>query len=1167
MSPRLKADISDYVLTYETNKVMNRSVFEGLPVGGLSSTNGQINLMNYDGAFNENNQNSIVYNQLKPSVKFEFYETILNVNGYDKFIPIKTLYSESFPIAVGGQADLQISLKDFYFRLETTKAPSLMITNTTLTNAIATLLDNIGFSNYVFKFIDSKEDVVIPYFFVEPDVSVAEVLQRLAISTQTSMFFDEYNNFVLMSKEYLLPNTNLERDTDYYLYGNKVDVNTDTIINSGSLFKDLRSASASIYSNNIALPNIMSINAEETNIVNSGQIVYTTRYVQRERSSLNQAFMLDQDINYTYKPSVLWEVAAQGLSKTINEKQKTGNYTLGAVALNSDLTAEIPYVDSNFEIQNNIFSVGENIYWLPRFQGYLYANGEIIRYDAVEYVVSAPKVTRYGVQLAGTDTFFERDPRGPIRPRQPRLKPNIIQPVTVQLFNVVDLLTKQVVATYDSIEAAERRVKELFDGLSVTTNLRSGIENRVWITSNQEYQKYFSTLPFNGKMYPTGNIRIYVQPEYKQYSDANYSGLLGPEQGVVFNPDKPVKAHGRGQFNTNIVAHSSGLPAYWSDNANLGGVKMESKYLFSTKPIEDIKPPAIIREPSLNQLNSYTAKSIVDKSRAEGSTRTGTLANFLRENYPTDEQIKNKSYTSGVIQSSALVFTGPVTELSSGSVSYRDFISYVSKPLEKGYNHIGTRMRIVGKIEGNNNKVATPQNSFTYYTTSPTSTAQDSFITGGGGGLAFWFNKKYNFGYFFEIVSLTGDNLDRYNKDGTEIHNVLFYKLMPGNDSGLKTIPHKLFGGLTQIFADEGKFVGQDKVVDQGITTMYDLAVEWQNIAGNVYRFYLYLNDKLIATVDDNVPSLGIFNNIALFTRGSSKCMFENIYALKSDESFNPKEPLELVDRVQGEIKDSLMIQSQSLRRYAVPSIVSSTFLSSLYPDKSPKFKMYYEEFGTIFRECAYFNIKYDQAYPALISKIAPTFNKEKAYSISGFKSGAYGAEFLIFNTTDRAIILDETSGNYLKIYGVTFTQNTTNTLTVDNYFNKIANFSDPEEITTGNIYKSPVTADKIYNDIKLSRSKYGEKSFSLNSDYIQDDDTAKDLMSWLISKTLKPRKIFYIETFATQHLQLGDILTINYKLPDGDLLVETDKRFVVSEIFYSRSANDLRNRLTLVEV
>jgi hypothetical protein len=466
LSPRLKADISNYVSDFEINKIVSNDT-TGLPVGGLLASNGNLNLMNYDSAFSEQNENSLVSSYLKPNVKFDFYETILDVNGYDKFVPLKTFYAEDFPKIAGGINDVPITLRDFFFRLETTKAPSLFLQNTTLTSAIAILLDNIGFSNYVFNTITNATDPVIPYFFVEPDVSVAEVLQRLAVSTQTAMFFDEYNNFVLMSKEYLLPEEGV-RTTDLEILG---DTSEKGIVN------------------------LTNIDSAEVTILNSGNINYTTRYIQRSPSSFKQGQYFDEDRTYIYKPVLLWEVASDQQQKTINEKAKSAQgYTLGATPINANLSATLPNV-VNGVVVNNIIDLGENIYWLPRFQGYLYANGEIIRYDAVEYAISGSQ--------------------------------------------------------------------------------------KEWITNNQEYQKYFANLPFNGKMYPTGNIRIYSEPFYQVLNQGTVN------EQVVFQ-DGEVKAHGRSQFGTEITEHYAGLSSYWSDNANVRGCQMRSEYIFNTKPVSGI---------------------------------------------------------------------------------------------------------------------------------------------------------------------------------------------------------------------------------------------------------------------------------------------------------------------------------------------------------------------------------------------------------------------------------------------------------------------------------------------------------------------------------------------------------------------------------------------------
>ena len=83
-------------------------------------------------------------------------------------------------------------------------APRLLTTQTSLSYAVSMLLDYIGFSNYTFKRVEGENDPIIPYFFIAPDQNVAEVLNQLAVSTQTAMFFDEYNNFIAMSKNYLM---------------------------------------------------------------------------------------------------------------------------------------------------------------------------------------------------------------------------------------------------------------------------------------------------------------------------------------------------------------------------------------------------------------------------------------------------------------------------------------------------------------------------------------------------------------------------------------------------------------------------------------------------------------------------------------------------------------------------------------------------------------------------------------------------------------------------------------------------------------------------------------------------------------------------------------------------------------------------------------------------
>jgi len=1083
LSPRLKVDMTNYVLNYEINKNLMATDF-GLPVGGLVASTGAVNLSNHDGVFTELNifnsttrTGSLIANNLKPQIKFDFYESILDINGYDKFIPLKTFYSENAAVATSGMQDVSLNLRDAYFILESNNATSIFLQNSTLTKAVALLLDNIGFSNYVFKNINTANDPVIPFFFVEPDASVAEVLQRLAQATQTAMFFDEYNNFVIMPKEYLMPDISVRDDNSAIserlitLYGQKT--------------------------NNI-VPNIETISGFETKILNDGQINYTTRYIQREVSKLEQASLSLSERTYGYKSSILWELGDQQEARTIN--QPTGNvgYALGAVPLGTSLGSVVPTV-VNHQVVNNTIDVGESAFWLPRFQGYLFANGEIIRYDAQQYQVDAPSA-------------------------------------------------------------------------SATNGL-------VWITNNNEYQKYFSQLVFNGKMILTGLLRIYSEPYYENASGANFENL---EENVRYK-NGPVRSHGRGQFGTKVTNHSAGLNSYWEDSNNRKSFRMNSDNIFSTIPTEFLTISPISASVSAS---AYPLGD--DPASKNQSSINSKIANFMKQSTRTEGFKSYSQQDVAGIQSSALVFNGPypvpalqdpkynLTQLS--STTDRDLVSYVYKDLDTDYRHVGTRMRIIGKRKDDKSQSAlNPMELFNI--DKSVGNLNTEKLYGGSGGIGYMVDTDTNSGYYLEIASMSEDILAYYGSTASAasvsgsvsldkvIENIIFYKVerTPYSEQVIgKTniaVPRKLWGSLARILVDEGKFIGSDRLTSQEIP-VYDLSLDAEvlrNTSG-IYRinFNIYLNNKLIGTVSDNnplqMPSSGL--KTCLFTRGPSKCMFENIYALK-----NIKEEDVAVN---SKIKNA--ISADSLRKYSLPAAIQKTYLSSISAETKPTVDFYFEEFGTILRECAYFNIKYDQAYPALIAKIVPPFTVEKSYEISGFLPGSYGAEFLIFNTTDKAIDLSENSTNRIMIQGITFTQNISNVLTVDDYFKELSNFSDPVTLSN-NLIVSPGRSEKIYDSIKNSRSIYGNKSFSLNSVYIQNEDSAKDVMKWILDKTIRPRKVFEIDTFATAHIQLGDIVKINFDLPEGVKMVDENKRFVVISAQYGRSSSNVKSQLRVMEV
>lgn len=1050
-SPRLTADMTEKVVSYSIAKPASDLGNGGLPVGQLLAGTGDVNIFDFDLSFSRANTESIVSKYTSQGIQFKFYEVIYNVPGdqgdldgpllYSYYVPLKTMYSEGFPTIENSSRQVTITLRDLFFHFEFLSAPELFITNASLSYAISTVLDYIGFSNYSFKRLEGESDPIIPFFFVSPDTSLAQVLQDLAVSTQSAMFFDEYNNFIVMSKEFMLPSEN-QRDVDITLIGSKGISQNGAVSSSQS---------------NSDLANIVEVSSQENTVFNDGSIQYTHRYIQRDIGSISQSAFTDKDRTWVYKSSTLWEISPEESTRSVNDSSDgVSTYSLAAIPLNSDLSSVAPFVSGN-RVVNNTIDLGEAITFLSRYNGYFYANGEIIKFDAVQFSIP-------GLDLGE-----------------------------------------------DSVDGSN-----------------------VWITSVRDYQKYFAVLPFNGKMYPTGLVRIYTEPVYETVGN------------VTNLKTGPVSRHGRAQFGTPITQHSAGLNSYWSDNLNVRGFTSSFAGLFN-KPdgalsAVGVTPPVI---------DNTVAGEANDVARR--SYRSGIIKNFLSSTYDREtSQDRLLSSQAGTVQSSAFVFQG-------GSFFSRekpiDHVSYVHKPLGNNFKHFGTRVRIVGRVEDDANRSQTPSSSMSYFVNSDNSPNKALSIGGSGGGIAVFVNPTNNTGYYFEIAALTEQNLDDID---APIADTFFYKVVASQN---KAVPVKLWSGLAGNIVDDGTFAGQYRLMTDEKPTFYDLAVEYEDI-GRLRRFYLYINDSLVQVVDDRDP-LPIVNNMALFIRGTSRCMFENVYAVTANYSQNTATAKNLpANSIFGTKEISL---NDAFKKYSISGIIQASYLSGISPSSAPGYSMYYEEFGTIMHEAAYHKVRYN-LFPALYAKISPSIKRVKSYVISGFQSGAYGAEFLIFNATDAAISLDDTDGDYLRIQGVTFTQEVDNELTVDDYFNETGRLSDPS-YSQGSLIVSPERQQKLFYDVKSSRMTYGKNDFSLAAPYIQSHSESENLMSWIMSKLSRPRLSVGARIFSNPTIQLGDIVNISYKDAVSDQVISEDTRFVVYNIEHSRTFQGPEMTVFLSEV
>lgn len=1234
MSPRLVVDLSDKTLSYSIEKTASDIGNTGMPVGQLLASSGDVNIFDYDQAMNPNNPNSIlnildsngaILNSfVTKNVQFKFYEILKNI--YDSsnstysnyYVPIKTMYADGFPQIKNADRTVSIKLRNLFFYLESIISPPLLFSNITLSMAASILLDSVGFSNYKFNRLSGNandKDDVIPYFFVAPDTTVAQVLNDLAQSTQTAIFFNENNELVFMSKNRFLPNTTERPTEDITLYGTK------DFSESG--------ASKNYTTPYSALSNIISISSQSNDVFNAGKITYSNKYIQKTYGNLREASTLSgKNKKWYYKPVLLWEVGSSQNTMPQNEENPSNAFSLSAIVLNSTLSSDTPSVNNSGEIINNIIDFGAGIKYISRYKSYFYANGEIIKYDAIEY--SIPSKVKTG--FVGTITNGS----------------NIIKLTTgdtssLSIGETITLtLGSGISGAISSIkDSSTIYIKNNASSTgSITFNVGSTTAN-VWLTSEQEYANQFAKLPFGGSIYATGKVRIYSEPYYN-------------DDGINFKTGNVAK-HGRAQFGTKINTHKAQLNSTTNSNlqwqsSNAKAILMDSKYIFntpyygttvtfasaSTRTSPTVSLTTINTTTSTSQIkvgwyvsgtnivSGTKIKTIVSDTQftidtaasvaivakelkvssmpftiSAVSTSIGpagllpssnlvsngvaTVSSLLRDKLSTTflsetsliNEVSETTTPEGAIRSSALILKGNDGILNASNPL--DYTSYILNDLgTTTYCHYGTRMRVLGTQSINGYQ--TPVGAV------PISTKNSVEFTGSSGGLCFRVNQNsnsnMNTGYYFEIVALNQNNVYLKQTETTvNLDNVYFYKITKntaeGTTNNSPATPILLWSGSANIIVDSGDFAGVQRLVQQKEIGCYDLAVESiasvpeTAVSVGTETFDLYINDVLVARVKDTSRiQPGVNNNtVGMFTRGTSKVLFENIYALNINNTNTAYNSNNITPF--NSVSMSQRTATGGYSKFGISSAVSSTFLTGISSSDTPQYDLYMDEFGTIMREVAYFNIRYDKAYPALLAKLMPTVNSLQAYAVSGFNPTPYGAEFMVFNTSDNLITLDETTANYLRIQGITFTQQSSHDLTVDDYFSKTSDFSNPATSDYGKII-SPSDQLQKYSNIQSSRMTYGRKEFTISGPYIQNEASAKKLMEWMVDKNMskKTRLSVGIEIFPNPMIQLGDIVKINYADTDNiNQISYNNARFVVYNISYTRNSYGPSMTIYLSEV
>jgi hypothetical protein len=553
VSPRLVVDLSSYTEGLSIDASIGDTVF-GLPAGSTVSSEGSIDFFNENNLISNKNSNSVLDDLLKPNVKF----TILNVvqSGIiTKYIPVKVMYATSWDEMSDWK--VRVNLKDFMKFLEDKPCPDILLASRggiKVSAIIKILLDNCGVTR--FNFIRSKdqeeylyEDIPLDFFRCRKENSVMSVLNEIGKSAQLSMFFDNFNNLTVMTKEATSTKTELY---DYWLVGdiNNVDANDDEydyLYNSET--------NSFEYSSNLE-------GFEDSTIppITSGEVLYENLGIEKKPLGLVNA-LLDSDAEkvknveaiiadggyselylnreISYVPNVVWQPATNDLESYL-ACGMLGEKMLGTNAM-SFFDASYTAVNENDAIKQAYQSLSANekkhltIFldessltssFSNKYSGIVSIDDEIIKYNGMLYKVFKPGF------ITSLQIFFSKEEKE----NEIFNAPSGSSFIPVGLIVSIEMsVIGQPSLTNNNYSYKVVSTGRGYDDTRIAEHIPSNNENSDWTSFATKL--YSSTQPAT---YPTLNLITQTQlatgvPDIDAYVNQNsgYAKLIGPPSNLT----------------------------------------------------------------------------------------------------------------------------------------------------------------------------------------------------------------------------------------------------------------------------------------------------------------------------------------------------------------------------------------------------------------------------------------------------------------------------------------------------------------------------------------------------------------------------------------------------------------------------------------------------------
>jgi hypothetical protein len=1155
LSPRLVADITNSVTNLDIRSSVGNSAY-GLPIGSVVSSSGSLSLSDYDSFFNKNNSDSILQNILKPNVEIKIYQKLTIENNLYRF-PLKTMYSGIWEDAES--LSVTTSLEDYFKFFREAAAPDLMIANNTgvpTSVALLMMLDNVGFTGFRFEKTSNDhdyEDVVMDFFYSKKEQTVLEVLEAVAISTQTSIYMDVDNELVAMTKEKMIaPETK-----DFWFIGNDgISEKTDSIV-----------VSITQYAGNAT-----------TTVTGTSQ--YNHGFSVGEKITISGAVGTQQA-----KLNGTWTIATASTNTftfVVSSSVSSGNLTtdLGVTRLVIPYISNIQSFSESSEPPITDVSIDYNGLGLEKKSQSLINSND----DKKQQHLESPN---FGVSFVNKDLRYTLDIVW--QPGNDKGKSDnylaaaaIIKDIPEQ--KPFDFFTDKT----ESANSKQDAIRQFYSRSSdAKVSLCMNLDKEMINTFINSYSGYImidtEIIKYNGILFFMSNPRektfkkkiLFSVEEYNfEKSKLRQGGSIEPEALIVYldleteidttDPSKNVYtliSDGRGQNKTEITAHKAvdTSKEFMQDRA----ADDWQKYGVQLWGPKRAVPTSIISSLTVtNRIDNFisnkttgalmTSKSIpgyirissakssgnLPSRKGPGSSISGTLNGTTLTVSQTDrlrlsigstlikvsgagvfatntevESILSSTevkVTPTATTNGAIVFDSNNSDfLPMDSVS-EQIISGIFKTIKvKGskipIKRIGTRMRLVSDVPKNVDAGQT--------------LIKDACIAGIGWSIATTSsNSKSGItGYFVEVEDV--GKIDKDSLLNENYRNLRFYKVVY---EGGKHVPKVIRNAWVNVSStpstapDMGTALTDAKGGGKTYAQIFDLEVSIRD-RGNIRYYEIYWDDQLVIDASETKPSSE--TSVAGFiTRGQSSAIYEYLYVSSS--------PDDIVIEKQSSVLTKN--KNQKLSNLAGRGMLPDTLMQTINNSKA---LVYFEDFGRYAREVKKFDTRFDS--PSLKPTLISLSDVNPNYYVSDFQPSSFGASFWLYNTASGPIQIDESSQTPLWISA--FALKNINPGTVQS-----SKLIEKEEFA------------KEYNDrYTINRNVYGKQEIMLSGDFINNLDQAKSLATWITDNLSEERKSVSLSIFPNPILELGDKVGLLYS---DKLYNDSTKTYTVSSISHTIS-------------